>query len=228
MLQLESCKPPKAMMPVRAGARLSGEVFGSLINLSGRRRFTSQRLILYALLASLGHEGAMQTAEEALKLFSDAHRALVEGNATLPGVFCESLQTAYFGPLQEDQKIRDFIALAAQTLDAIKTGTRAAPTLLDALVKSATPLLAILNQLTSIYEQEAGNNALALQKQRVNMLTEIERIGRQARMVCFNAQIVAARAGVVGREFSVVAGELTSVTRELDALVHAALESSIG
>lgn len=228
MLQLDTHAPLRIKpATVKAGGNLSGEVFGTLINLSGRRRFTSQRLVLYALLASLGRDEAQTIAEESLKLFSEAHRLLAEGSAELPGVFCESLKQAYFGPLQADRRIRDFIELAGQALHAIKTGAHPAPKLLDALVESATPLLAILNQLTTIYEQEAGKNAQVLKKQRLGMLTDIERIGRQARMVCFNAQIVAARAGVVGREFSVVAGELSSITGELDELVHAAMDSSV-
>lgn len=32
----------------------AGELYGKLINLSGRRRFTSQRVVLYAVLASQG------------------------------------------------------------------------------------------------------------------------------------------------------------------------------
>ena len=43
-----------APSPAKAGAsELCGEVFGTLINLSGRRRFTSQRVVLYALLAGM-------------------------------------------------------------------------------------------------------------------------------------------------------------------------------
>lgn len=228
MLQLEArprhTRPFTISHPPAKQPALTGEVFGTLINLSGRRRFTSQRLVLYAVLASLGHEGALQIASEALRLFHEAHLVLVKVGGELPGVFCESLEAAYFGEAQGDRKIRDFVSLAQRTLQAIGADLRQAPALLDELAGTATPLLATLNQLTSIYEQESKHHALMLKKQRLNMMTEIERIARQARMVSFNAQIVAARAGTAGREFSVVAGELSSITGELDELVHAALD----
>lgn len=225
MLQLETRKPA-APVGARKTPKLSGEVFGKLINLSGRRRFASQRLVLYAVLASLGHDDALQIAHDMRKLFVDAHTSLLANDGELPGVFCDSLAHAYYGPLQADRQITEFARLANDTLEAIRAGAHPAPGLLDALVKSATPLLAVLNQLTAIYEQEAGKHAKGLQKQRLGLLSDIERIGRQARMVCFNAQIVAARAGAAGREFAVVAAELSAITGELDGLVHEAMDQS--
>jgi hypothetical protein len=208
--------------------QLSGDVFGALINLSGRRRFTSQRVVLYAVLASMGHEGAIATARDTLALFRDAHIALIEGKGGLPGVFCGQLRDAYFGTLQGDKVIRNFIKLAESTLDGIAGNTIGAPILLNELVRSATPLLSVLNGLTLVYEEQSKRHAMAQKRQLQDMMGDIKTIARQARMVAFNAQIVAARAGPAGREFAVVASTMTTVTGEIDELVRAALSSSLG
>ncbi|MFB9241243.1 type IV pili methyl-accepting chemotaxis transducer N-terminal domain-containing protein [Massilia antarctica] len=209
------------------GVKLSGDVFGALINLSGRRRFTSQRVVLYAVLASMGHAGAAATARETLALFRDAHVTLVEGKGGLPGVFCAQLRDAYFGVLQGDRVIRDFIALAESTLDAIVGEGRGAPALLDELVRSATALLSVLNGLTLVYEEQSKRHAQLQKRQLQVMMGEIKTIARQARMVAFNAQVVAARAGQAGKEFSVVASSMTMITGEIDDLVHQALNGAL-
>lgn len=208
-------------------AKLSGDVFGALINLSGRRRFTSQRVVLYSVLASLGHEGADKTARDTLAAFRDAHLTLVQGKQGLPGIFCQQLRDAYFGTMRGDQVIRDFIALAESTLDAIGTTSRRAPALLDELVSSATPLLSVLNALTLVYEEQSKRHALHQRRQMQELMGDIKTIAREARMVAFNAQIVAARAGPVGKEFAVVASTMTNITGEIDSLVQTALESSL-
>lgn len=226
MLESELSRPHKRGSPPPA-PKLSGDVFGALINLSGRRRFTSQRLVLYAVLASLGHENAVEVARDALKLFSDAHTSLVDGTNQMPGIFCDELKDAYFGSAQGDRQIREFIMLAERTLEAIRTDSRQAPALLDQLVQSATPLLAVLNRITQVYEELSKRHAGQVKKQLHGIMGDIESIAKQARMVSFNAQIVAARAGHAGREFAVVAGVLTDITGEIDELVHEALSSSV-
>ena len=208
-------------------AKLSGEVFGALINLSGRRRFTSQRVVLYAVLASMAHEGAIATARETLTQFRDAHLTLMDGRGGLPGIFCEQLRDAYFGVLAGDKVIRDFIELADNTLDAIEHEGRSAPLQLDELVRTATPLLSTLNGLTLVYEEQSKRYALAQRRQLQEMMGDIKTIAKQARMVAFNAQIVAARAGPVGKEFSVVASVMTNITGEIDELVHGAISRSL-
>lgn len=207
--------------------KLSGDVFGALINLSGRRRFTSQRVVLYSVLASLGHEGADRTARDTLAAFKDAHVTLVQGKQGLPGVFCQQLHDAYFGTLQGDKVVRDFIALAESTLDAIGSGSRRAPALLDDLVRCATPLLSVLNALTLVYEEQSKRHAALQRRQMQDLMGDIKTIARQARMVAFNAQVVAARAGPVGKEFAVVASTMTNVTGEIDDLVQTVLAGAL-
>lgn len=72
---------------------LSGEVFGALINLTGRRSFNSQRLVLIALHGLHGEPDAINTARDALRLFRDTHATLVQGDRTLPGIFCPEYPT---------------------------------------------------------------------------------------------------------------------------------------
>lgn len=209
-----------------ASKPLSGEVFSALINLSGRRRFTSQRIVLYALLASQGQDDAAVTAQEALSLFRGAHKALLSEADGLPGVFCPELREAYFGKLEGDKQIVAFADLGERTLKAIAQGASQAPELLAELVRITTPTLAILNAITGIYEEQAKQNARLMRKQLRGVITDIETINRQARMVAFNARIVAARAGNAGKEFSVVAGVLSSISGEIDEMVAAALAAA--
>ncbi len=226
-LTLNSAAPLATTPADDEQVQLSGDVFGALINLSGRRRFTSQRVVLYAVLASLGHEGAAATARETLALFRDAHTTLIDGKGSLPGVFGGQLRDAYFGTLHGDKTIRGFISLAESTLDAIVGNGVGAPVLLDQLVKSATPLLSLLNGLTMVYEEQAKRHAQSQRRQVQEMMADVKTIARQARMVAFNAQVVAARAGREGKDFAAVASTMTTVTTELDELVRAALTSAL-
>ncbi len=203
--------------------KLSLDQFGAMINLSGRRRFTSQRVVLYAVLGSMGHDGAIATARDTLAQLRDAHTTLLHGEGSLPGIFCAQLHDAYFGALEGARVIGDFITLAECALDAIADNTRTAPALLDELVGSATPLLSVLNGLTLVYEEQAKRHAHSQQRELNRVMGDIDTIVQQARKVAFNAQIVAARAGDAGREFSVAAASMTSMTAAIGDRVHAAL-----
>lgn len=230
---LESSMPPLDALPTRGRTlsprafKMSGETFGMLINLSGRRRFTSQRLVLYAVLSNRSKREAVSVARDALKLFSEAHEILVHGNDQIPGIFCDELETVYFGHEHGDARIRDFISLANRALNAVENGDASAASLVDDLVEMATPLLGLLNRITQVYEELSKRHAMRVRKQLVGIMSDIESISRQARMVAFNAQIVAARAGHAGREFSVVAGVLSDITGEIDTLVKEAMNDSL-
>lgn len=219
-----TCDAPKRVLA--APKPTAGELFGKSINLSGRRRFTSQRVVLYALLASQGRVGALATAEDALAIFREAHGALVGGELS-PEVLGEELKEAYFGPDQAEARIAAFIDLAQRTLQAIDGDRRSATLLLDQLVEAATALLGPLNRLTQLYEDLARRHAATARKQLSAVMGDIEQIARHARIVSFNAQVVAARAGASGREFAVVSGEMTQITGKLDGLVREAVRSAV-
>jgi hypothetical protein len=218
-----SSAPLSALRTAGAAEILPGEVFGRLINLSGRRRFTSQRLVLYAVLAAQGKSDALGVARSALALFDGAHASLLQKSDDLPGVFSEPLRQAYFGSGEGDARIRGFSLLAQRTLDAIERGWRQAAELLEQLIAVTTPLLDTLNSLTAIYEEESRRHALLLEKRRQTVMHDIEAIAREARMVAFNAQVIAARAGDAGREFAVVGSQLSDITGQIDGLVRQAL-----
>ena len=57
-------------------------------------------------------------------------------------------------------------------------------------------------------------------------MEDINKIAKEARIVSFNALIMAARAGDAGREFAVVAGALTTITEEIDRLVLATFNNT--
>ena len=217
---------PEQASSTPEAAPLSGEVFGALINLSGRRRFTSQRLVLYAVLAAQGQAGACSTAREALALFRSAHSALLKRSGDLPGVFCPELEEVYFGRSGGDARITAFAELAQRTLNAIEDRLKSAPILLAELVQETTPLLAVLNEITAVYEAQSKKHAQLMRHQLRGIMTDIETIAREAKMVAFNARIVAARSGQAGKEFSVVAGVLSSITGEIDELVKQALSGA--
>ncbi|MCG2583221.1 type IV pili methyl-accepting chemotaxis transducer N-terminal domain-containing protein [Massilia sp. TS11] len=205
---------------------LSGDVFAALINLAGKRRFMSQRLVLYAVLASLGHEGAVDTARETLAQFQDAHARLMGEKGSLPGVFCEALRQAYFGDIQGDAHIRAFMRLADEALGAIAGNGLAAPALLAELVEQGTPILSLLGTLTLVYEEQAKRAALAERKTLVSTMAEMKQVSRRVRLAALDAQMVVARAGLRGADVAAATNALTTVTGELDALAERALATA--
>ena len=205
---------------------ISSETFSSLINLAGRQRMLSQRIILNTILSSLGHEDALGIAREALALFAATHEDLVEGNQQLPGIFSPALKAAYFGEGRADATIKRFIAEARQALQIADESHALSSAQMDRLGKFATPLVALLNHITQVYETEARQHAMQHKKQQQELMENIQQITKQAKIVSVNAKIIAARAGTVGREFSVVASVLANITSELDELILKAVKSS--
>jgi len=200
---------------------ISADVFSTLINVAGRQRMLSQRIVLKTLRACLGRTQAQHEAEQALQQFKSAHLLLVQGGKDLPGLFCESVRQAYFGPSRADERIRAFMAQADAALNDARAGADAAS--MAKLEDMATPMLNLLNDITQVYEQEARANAAEQKRHSANLLGQIVGISREARIVAFNARVIAARSVSGGPEFAVVAGELSRITDEIDRLANSAM-----
>ena len=199
---------------------VSGQLIGELINLSGRQRMLSQRIVLHALLAERGDGAALSVLRECLATFEESHADLVGGNERLPGVFSAALRELYFGSRKADERIRQFIALAGRALASIEAHHEDQSSLLEALVAQATPLLKLLQEITLAYQHEMrGIEATGLKRQ-VEIAEQLGSISMQANIVALNARISAARAGHHGREFAVITTVLADIIKEMDALIH--------
>ncbi|CAB3718130.1 type IV pili methyl-accepting chemotaxis transducer N-terminal domain-containing protein [Paraburkholderia rhynchosiae] len=206
---------------VAAETDVSSEVLSSLINMAGRQRMLSQRIVLKAMLAQRQCDGALTIAQETLRTFADSHAALVQGRAGLPGLFSPALRDAFHGNGHVAKNIADFIALASAALEAIGRKSAHAEDAVQALIASADPLLNDLHGVTALYEQESRRIARSQKHEQQQLIERIKSIAKEAHIVSFNGQIVASRSDVTGREFAVVAGVMTSITKELEAVVSA-------
>lgn len=207
---------------------VSGQVIGELINLGGRQRMLSQRIVLHVLLASLGNSDALSVAKACLATFEQAHTDLVSGNEHLPGVFSEALRELYFGNRRADERIQQFIAQVNRAVSCVESGRAEDRTQLDALVMQATPLLELLQDITLAYQHEMrGIEAVALKRQ-TDIAERLGSISMQANIVALNARISAARAGQFGREFAVITTVLADIIKEMDELIQSVVDTRGG
>lgn len=201
-------------------------IIGVLINLSGRQRMLSQRIVLNTLLAYHGQTQALDLANESLALFKSTHNLLVHGDHEHPGVFFDELENALFDDNQYEQYIQNFIHLAEQTIAACQSQASNVNTEISKLAEMSNAVIPMLNKITMAYENEAKRRYAIRAKKQVELMGNIQKIAKEARIISFNAQIIASRSGDSGREFSVVASVLTDIIEKMDSLAAAGISNN--
>jgi hypothetical protein len=204
---------------------LNSDRMVTLINLSGRQRMLSQRIVLNLILSTHHHE-ALAQAKEALTLFSQTHLLLVKGNHEYPGVYFEALEKVLFGPEDNEAKIRQFIQHCQQAITTCESNQGLPAAMISLLGEEAGLIVAVLNQITVTYENESKRCELLRRKKQENLMSSIQKIAKEAKIVSFNAQVIAARSGDAGKEFAVVASVMTDITNEIEQLVAAAMTNT--
>lgn len=234
---------------VRAGTPTpppDGERLSALINMAGRQRMLSQRLVLHAVLAAqqqaqhqahqqaqAAHPGqgkppapaalpALPVLRDTLERMARSHERLAHGGGEWPGAFSDGLRQAYFAPRNADARIRDFLGLAQQVLNGLEGRRANVDAIVQELVGEATPILELLNELTLAHEAEAALRARQERTRHQELMERLHAVAREAKVVAFNAQVAAHRAGSHGPEFGVVAARMGAITEEMEKLLQQA------
>lgn len=215
-------EPPAAAaapaQPSTAPAHAAGL---SLVNLAARQRMLSQRMILQTMLAAQGDAERMQAARRSLQVFTESQAHLEATPRRMEPTAARRIASTYHGAQGVGPTIHGFIERVRTTLDRISEGNgRLAGRSLAELVQLTDPVLDALNTATTAFDEVGRAQSEAIMRELTGIVTDIQGIAREARVVSFNAQVVAARAGAHGREFAVVANVLTDITSEIDRLTR--------
>ena len=120
--------------------------------------------------------------------------------------------------------IQSFMDLMRTALDQIARQSPRIQSVLEAIVDTTDSVLEALNAATNVFDAVTKAKADLLFKELTGIVSDIHTIAREAKVVSFNAQVMAARAGQQGREFAVVATVLSGISTEIDGLSRKAID----
>jgi methyl-accepting chemotaxis protein len=196
----------------------------SLVNLAARQRMLSQRMVLQTVLAAGGSAPQLQAARATLALFTESQQRLVQqAPQQMAAADAERVRQTYLGAQGVAPLIDAFARQVGVTLDLAQRASGRVEEALAQLVDGTDAALEALNTATTTFDQIGKARADAMMKELTGIVASIQTVAREAKIVSFNAQVMAARAGQHGREFAVVANVLSGITHEIDGLSHKAV-----
>lgn len=194
----------------------------SIVNLAARQRMLSQRLILQILLAARGDTACLDEARRTVQLFSESDQRLRGAATGLAAAEARRIHDTYQGPTGVGPIIDGFMRLVREAIECIAQHSVAAPEAIAQLVNQTDRILGALDTATTAFDDITRSRSGAMLKELVSIVGDIQGVAKEAKIVSFNAQVMAARAGQHGREFAVVANVLSSITDVIDGLTRKA------
>lgn len=194
----------------------------SLVNLAARQRMLSQRMILQTVLAANGDAGRLQAAQRSLQMFQESQQHLLTTVDQLEAQGARKIRETYHGTRGVGPVVDAFMQLMRSALEQIEAYSPRVPNTMTELVEHTDRILEALNTATTAFDEVAKARSDAMMKELTGIVGDIQSVAKEAKVVSFNAQVVAARAGQHGREFAVVANVLSDITGEIDGLTRKA------
>ncbi|MDR7153037.1 methyl-accepting chemotaxis protein [Hydrogenophaga palleronii] len=194
----------------------------SLVNIAARQRMLSQRMILQTVMAANGDAEWLRAAHGSLLIFTESQQHLDATIKKLEPASAQKLTDTYDGPNGVGPVVQAFMRLMRSTLDQIEAGSPRVPATIAELVGHTDRILAALNTATTAFDEVSQAGSDAMMKELAGIVDDIQGVAKEAKVVSFNAQVMAARAGQHGREFAVVANVLSDITGEIDRLTRKA------
>jgi hypothetical protein len=194
----------------------------SLVNIAARQRMLSQRMILQTVMAAQGDAEWLRAANGSLLIFTESQQHLLATIKMLEPASARKLTDTYEGPHGVGPVVQAFMRLMRSTLDQIEAGSPRISATISELVGHTDRILAALNTATTAFDEVSQGRSDAMMKELAGIVDDIQGVAMEAKVVSFNAQVMAARAGQHGREFAVVANVLSDITSEIDRLTRKA------
>lgn len=211
--------PTTAFMRNDTPAHIAGL---SLVNLAARQRMLSQRMVLQTVLAANGDAERLQAAQRSLQMFTESQQHLLITAAQLEPASARKITETYQGPRGVGPVVQAFMQLVRNALDQIEAASPRLSATTAELVGHTDRILEALNTATTAFDEVARLRSDAMMKELAGIVGDIQSVAKEAKVVSFNAQVMAARAGQHGREFAVVANVLSDITGEIDRLTRKA------